>query len=162
MTNLILFLIMCISFYGYILFVGIKYGVQSSISQSWYVAPKWLHSITVLGYVVPGLILGDSLWAFLTACALAVVYVTPDFRNPSGPEADGHSIAAPLAMILTEALIISMGYINISYATLAVLLAMEYVPQDIPSIKIYNKTWWLETIIFTSYVIAIGLHAHIF
>ena len=160
-TNLILFSLMCISFYGYCIFVGVKYGVQSSISQSWYVAPKWLHSIAVLGYLIPGLLLGNSLWAFFTACALAVVYVTPDFRSTS-MESIGHALSAPLAMILTQCLVIYMGYINISYITLAVLLAIEYIPQDIPNVQIYNKTWWIENVIFTSYVIAIALHTHIF
>lgn len=73
MENYILYLIMLFSFYGYALFVAFKYGVQTSLSQSWYAVLKWLHSIAIVGYLVPGLILGNSVWAFVTACALGIV-----------------------------------------------------------------------------------------
>lgn len=66
-------------------------------------------------------------------------------------------VLTALAMILTQCLIISMGYLWLSYATIAILLLMEYLQQD-TSIVIYNKTWWLECIIFTSYAVSIFIH----
>lgn len=154
--NLILFSIMLFSFYGYASFVALKYRVQTSISQSWYVAPKWLHGLAVIGYLVTGCILANSFLGFITAVCLAGVYVTPDFRTSAPSENIGHSVGAALAMILTQCLVISIGFLWLSYATIAVLLLMEYIQQDTP-VVIKNKTWWLEVIIFTSYAIAIGL-----
>jgi hypothetical protein len=147
---------MLADFYGYFIIIAIIYGIQSSISQSWYCLPekyKVIFSVATFLYGLLAFFLYPSILSFLALSGLFFVAMAPAFRGEKN-ESFMHVLGATTSMILCQALItFNLGLPLISLMTLALLLALEYL-QDLSEWLKRTKTTWIEFIIFTSLAVA--------
>ena len=158
--NTILLTITLVCFISYVAFIWIKYGIQESISASYYKLPRnlqWLFTIATWGYAFPAIMLGVpySLLAFLAGAAICFVSASPAFRgkdkNDHTMEGTVHMVGAIVGVTAAQLMIFlapfSMWYINVGF------LALCGVSYLIPKMKV-NFTWWIELYAFISIVLA--------
>ena len=96
MNSIGLYLVMISVFLGYILYIIARYGVQSSVSQSFYVLPKNLKILFTLfcwGFVFPAIILSSNPLMFFAGAGGR--YAAPD----SGCVTDPGKIRVPVNQI---------------------------------------------------------------
>ena len=149
----ILYYLMNAIFWSYVIFIGFKYGVQKSISESYYVLPKKLNFIFTLvlwGFAIPLCILsnGDGLMFFAGAgiCFVgAAAQMHEDFVRKV------HMTAAIGGITLGELSIIFVH--DMWWLTLAGVLI--FIPIFIFATK--TRLWWGEIIAFLTMSIAMGL-----
>ena len=153
----VLFIFMVLSFFGYITYIMVNWGVQSSISASAYVYPKGQYWFTLATFsyafsaVILGVLLANSLLTFLTGSLLGFVAVAYDFRN--GELNDKvHMISAEAAVLLSQlALIFDYKMWPISAVSLVLTGSLFLFP------KLQNKVWWQEIIIISGLFTALGI-----
>lgn len=139
-------------FFAYVIFIWSKYGVQKSISESYYVLPKkwnWLFVMFCWLFTFPAMILGASYWMLFAGAgivfvgAAAAMHTFPT-RTVHLAGAIGGMIIACLAIIIQY----HMWYMVVGISALA-LLAMLLDKKHV--------MWWTELIIFTAISIVIGI-----
>ena len=148
----ILFLVMVTVFLAYVGFIWKKYGIQKSISESYYVLPKKENFLFVLFtwlFAFPAMILGDS-YLMLFAGG-GIVFVGAAAAMHKMPTRAVHLTAAIGGMILACLAMIfqyHMWYMVVGVATLipvAYLLDKKHI------------MWWIECLIFTAISITLGV-----
>ena len=149
-----LFIIMLTVFTAYIGFILIKYGIQQSVSNSWYKLPenlRWLFTIALWGFAIPAIVLGveHSGLAFLAGSGICFVGAAPAFKD-KGMEAIVH-ISGALAGVIGG--ILFMVFTGLWWVALITLALMAVATFCQPFIK--NKTWWNELIAFYMYALTI-------
>jgi hypothetical protein len=144
-------------FFGYISYVIINWGVQPSISASYYVLPKGynLFAFATIGYSFPAIILGvllaHSVGMFLTGSMLAFVAVAYDYRSGQLNNTV-HTTAAQIAVGISQlALIFEFKMWYISAASLAIAGVLFLFP------KLKNMVWWQEIIVIVGLFVALGI-----
>lgn len=152
-----LYIFMISVFFGYISYIVINWGVQPSISASYYVLPKGTYWFTIatMCYAFPAAILGvllaNSLGIFLTGSLLAFVAVAYDFRNGQLNNIV-HMLAAEIAVGISQiALIFEFKMWYLSVASLAIAGVLFLFP------KLKNMVWWQEIIIVLGLFVALGI-----
>ena len=150
-----LFIIMLTAFTAYILFVVKKYGIQESVSNSYYKLPekqRWLFTIALWSFAFPAIVLGveHSGFAFLAGSGIMFVGAAPAFKEDM--EGTVHVVGALTGVIggLLFMLVTGLWYVAL------ITLALMGVVLLIPALK-KNKTWWNELIAFYCYAVAIGI-----
>ncbi|MDA3781335.1 MAG: hypothetical protein PF487_14080 [Bacteroidales bacterium] len=148
----ILFSTMVSVFVLYVSFIWIKYGIQKSISESYYVLPKKENFLFVLFtwlFAIPAMILGNSLLMFFAGGG--IVWVGANAAMHEEPTRAIHLTAAIGGMILAGlAMIIQY---DMWYMTAGVIASL-------PIIYLINKKhfmWWAELIIFIAISIVLGI-----
>lgn len=144
-----LFILMNVVFFSYISYVALKYGIQKSISDSYYRLSDsmlWLFTVATWGYAIPAIIIGVgfSPLAFLAGAAICFVGAAPMFKN-SKMESQVHTISAVIGIIAIQAFIslVLNPYITFMFIGLSMLaLWIPYLKQ--------NKLWWIEIFAFLS------------
>lgn len=138
-------LISVLVFASYITYVLCKYGIQKSISDSYYrltQADKWAFTIATWGYSLPLIIAGDgNPWLFLAGGLVCFVGAAPDFK---GVDKGYHSFFAMsgIAVAFIWALFAGYWYIILPIVAL-ILLLKKYVN---------NNTWWIEVVSYITLV----------
>ena len=130
----------------YTSFVWIKYGVQRSISESWYtIEPKekFLFSIFCFGLGLP-MWLYDSIWFIVAGSLLCFVGSATMFKEKTTGII--HNIGAAGAIVVSLA-----GLVTFDIWIPALLMAAGFVALQ----KVENKVWWVETL--AVYLILSGL-----
>lgn len=151
----ILFFIMQTIFVSYVLFIAIKYGIQKSISESYYVLPrkmKPLFTLALWGFALPAIILGNCPLMFFAGAGICFVGAAAQMHEEFVRKV--HLTAAILGITCGElALIINY---DMWWLTAAFVVA------SIPIIIFDKKTriWWVEILAFLS--ISVGLAINIF
>lgn len=148
-----LFFIMLFVFVGYVGYIWIKYGVQPSISDSYYVLPNVYNSLFTLfcwGFAFPIMILASTPLMFFSGAGICFVGAAAAFRSNLTKEV--HIAGALLGVLLSQvsiAIDYKMYYINFIFITTAALIILfkKYLS---------NTTWWIEIIAFISICYAIG------
>jgi len=140
-------------FVSYVLFIWIKYGIQKSISESYYVLQKekkgFLFILFTWLFAFPAMILGDSY--LMTLAGGGIVFVGAAAAMHKFPTRAVHMIGAVGGMILAcLAMIVQyhMWYMTVGVAVLILL-----------SLLLDKKhfMWWAELIIFTAISIVLGI-----
>lgn len=137
--------IQIIAFVLYISYIVAKYGILSSISDSWYMLPfkeKLLFTFFIWSIGVPIMGLYDKSWLFVASgIVLSLVGVSSAFRSEQKWVRKLHVVGATGGIIL---------------AYLGLLACRIYYPFIIAGVisllfiklKIKNETWWIEVIDF--------------
>lgn len=140
-----LYLLMNICFFGYIAFITLVYGVQSSVSESYYRLPRnmqWLFTVATWGYAIPAMIIGLDLTGnglvFLSGAGICFVGASPAFHK-LGMERTVHMVGAIVGIGAMLAFMAAIGYwyMSVSFVILSlVVVAVKYLRENI--------TWWVE------------------
>jgi len=145
-----LFILMLTVFISYVTFVIISYGVQPSISESYYKLPqrlKFLFTLFCLLFAIPAIILGDNVLMFLAGSGIAFVGAAATFKDKMTYEV--HMIGAYAGVLLSQISIwynYHMWYITIIFIILSGTLLL---------LKVKNKIWWSEILAFLSICIVL-------
>jgi len=149
---MIVVLIQLLIFSVYIAYILYKYGVLSSISDSYYSLPesrRYLFTFFIWGVGAPILALTDYSGLFFAAGAfLFFVGAATQFRSDDGFTPQVHSIGATGGIVAALFALVSLNiYYPLIIASIASIL--------IKKLKVPNSTWWIEVACFAC--IEIGL-----
>lgn len=144
-------------FVSYLAYVLVRYGMQKSISDSYYrltTMNKWLFTIATWGYTFPlfftlGTTGGVDGLFFLAASLICLVGAAPDFKMPSQRKA--HQIGAEGGMAVSMLWIATTGLWYITIASCMGIAAMLIF-------RLRNHTWWIEVLAYFTIIIAITLN----
>jgi len=158
---LILYFIMLADFFSYITYIWTTYGVQRSISDSYYRLPKRLQPLFTLfcwGFALPAIIIGlslvDSPLMFLAGSGIAFVGAAAAFKERMTHTV--HMVGAYAGVAFSQLSIwidYKMWYITIGFIILAGALQL---------LSLFNKKfktciWWQEILAFLSICLVFGL-----
>jgi len=147
----ILFWSMLFVFVSYVSFIWIKYGIQPSISESYYKLPKsinWLFTFFCWGFAIPAMIIGleltNSFLMFLAPAGICFV-----------------GAAAAFKQTLTNQVHVIGAYSGILFSQLAILfcfkepyiVASSFLWLVVFQLYAKNKVWWQELVAFTAILI---------
>ena len=147
----ILFVLMVSDFLAYVGYIWSKFGVQTSISESYYVLPEKQNFLFVLFcwlFAFPAMILGNSL--LMLFAAGGIVFVGAAAAMHQMPTRAVHLAGAIGGMIL--GCIAMITQFHMWYLVPAIVFAMIIA-------YIFDKKslmWWSEVAIFTAFSIALG------
>jgi hypothetical protein len=150
-------------FVSYVSFIWIKYGVQRSISDSYYRLPKNLQPLFTLfcwGFAFPAIIIGvdltDNFLMFLAGAGICFVGAAAQFKEELTKGV--HMIGAYGGVLFSQlaiAINFHMYYMNVIFILLAILFEV------LGYYKIMkNKIWWQEILAFLSICYVLGIQLH--
>jgi len=148
----ILFTVMVGVFISYVLYIMIKYGIQKSISESYYVLPKKENFLFVLFcwlFAFPAMLLGNSYWMLFAGGG--IVFVGANAAMHVQPTRTIHVVAAVSAMILACLAMIFQYHMWYMVAGIAGLIPIAYLLDK------KHIMWWIEIMIFTVISTVIGI-----
>lgn len=157
MTDIILLSIMIFMFTAYVGFIWLKYGVQTSISDSYYSMPRnlqWLFTIATWGYAFPAVMIGVpySGLAFLAGAAICFVGASPAFKG-GGLENTVHMVGAIVGITASQifiTFILGQWWLSVGFLLLSIITFF------LPKFKL-NRIWWIEIYAFVCMVISYSL-----
>jgi len=148
----ILFAVMVTVFLAYVSFIWVKYGVQKSISESYYCLPKkenWLFVAFCWLFAFPAMILGNSYWMLFAGGG--IVFVGAAAAMHTFPTRAWHLSGAIGGMILgCLAMIFQFNMWWLVPAIAAAIGLAALVDKK-------HLMWWAEVAIFVAISIALGL-----
>ena len=164
------FWIMLSVFVSYVAFIWIRYGVQKSISDSFYRLiedPKMpnalgqsLFTLFCWGFAFPAIIIGvdltDNVLMFLAGSGICFVGAAAAFKGDKMTH-NVHMIGAYSGVVFSQlaiAFLFKMYYVNIAFILIAVLAQVFRKKLN------NNHVWWQEIAAFVSmlYVYAVKLY----
>jgi len=152
--KVILYIIQLLVFLSYVSFIWIKYGVQKSISESYYALPKkinFLFTFFCWGFSIPLIIIGDNALMFLAGSGIVFVGAAAQIKEKMTRQV--HMVSAYAGIILSQVaigVVYKMYYVNISFIISALIffLLRKYM---------IDFVWWIEIVAFISIVYVLGL-----
>lgn len=142
--NVLLYLSFAVIFV-YLIYIIAKYGIQYSISETYYtIGKKWWFTLIIWGWIFPLIIAGleitDSPCIFLGGSAIVFVGAAPAFKLKKSLERAVHMICSYLGVgFVILSVMFDFNHIIIGFVcTLLILLLMTEV------IRIKNRIWWIE------------------
>ena len=145
----VFYLIMVSVFTTYIAFIWLKFGIQPSISDSYYILPiknKFLFTLYCWGIAFPAILVGTFLTGnvlmFLAGAGIGFVGAATDFKDSIAKNV--HMVAAYGGVFFTQLSIaydFHLYYVNAIFLVLALL---AYILRN----KIGNHIWWQEILAF--------------
>jgi hypothetical protein len=148
-----LYIAMIAVFVSYVTFIWTKYGVQESISASYYKLPdneKALFTLFCWGFAIPAMILGSCGLMFFAGAAICFVGAAAAFRGDKMTHAV-HMISAGLGVALSQAamaFVFGFWFIPVIFFAISGFIYASEVENDI---------WWIEIFAFLSVCIGLGL-----
>jgi len=139
-------------FLSYVIGIWTKYGIQKSISESYYVLPEkwnWLFVAFCWGFIFPAMIIGNSYW--MLAAGAGIVLVGAAAAMHTFPTRRWHLIGAIGGIIASQLAIYfqyDMLWLNLVSLPLAGLVAVLF--------KKYAM-WCVELVAFVAICIALGV-----
>ena len=135
-------------FMTYWLWIVSRFGVQKSISQSYYCHEiKALWWAWIIGFSLPVMIIASTPLMFVAGSAICFVGVSPDFRRKV--EDVVHVAASYIGIILA---IVSL-WVDFGLWYMFVIAAIGIGAMRL--FKIKNLTWWVETFAFV--IVFVGM-----
>ena len=147
----ILFTLMVTVFVAYVLFIWIKYGIQKSISESYYMLPQrwnWLFVAFTWLFAFPAMYLGNSL--LMLFAGGGIVFVGAAAAMHLQPTRTWHLTGAIGGMILGCLAMILQYHMWYMVAGVAGAVLLAYLLDK------KHFMWWTEVVIFTALSIALG------
>lgn len=144
-------------FISYVTFIVIKFGVLSSISESWYKLEEWKRNSGILftlfcwgiGFLMPFHTLGDTGWFVGSGAGLIFVGAATMFKSTAAYTNVVHMVGAFFCITFG---FLGLGFQYHQWYPLIVFL-ISVIPLYFTIKK--NRTWWIEMLAFTS--IGVGL-----
>jgi hypothetical protein len=145
----ILFIIMQTIYWSYVTTIWTKYGIQKSISNSYYCLPtnwNFLFTLFCWGFAFLAIILGESGLMFLAGTGIAFVGAAAQIKEKFVRQV--HLPAAIIGMLASQADIyfnqhlLWLNLISIGLSIFAVILSRK------------NYIWWVENIVFIAITIS--------
>jgi hypothetical protein len=152
MLTTILFFLMVSVFLSYVIGIWTKFGIQKSISESYYALPKkwnWLFVIFCWGFIFPAMIIGASYW--MLAAGAGIVLVGAAAAMHTFPTRFWHLTGAIGGIVASQAAIIfqyDMWWLSVASFALAGLVALLF--------KKYAM-WCVELVAFVAITIVLGI-----
>ena len=141
-----------IVFLSGVLLVSYFYGVQTSLSASYYaLQPKyqWLFSAWCVGYSLPLTFVTDSWFVKIAVMCICIVGAAANFRGDKAVDIT-HKTAAFVAVICSHlAMIYDYQMWRLSLASLLVAAFFFILRQK------YNGDWWAEIVTYAATFVAI-------
>ena len=144
-----LYALMLLVFISYVSFIIMRYGVQRSISDSFYRLPKkvnWLFVAFCWGFAFPAMIIGtlqtQNGLMFFAASGIMFVGAAAAFKQKLTKTV--HFTGAYGGVALSQISIVydyKMWYVTVAFVVLALILEL---------LKVKNKIWWQEILAFVS------------
>lgn len=150
--NIVLFFTMLAVFISYVSFIWIKYGIQESISASYYVLPRKLNLLFTLfcwGFAIPAMIIGNTALMFLAGAGIAFVGAAAQTKFKMTRTV--HLIGAISGILLSQVATIvdyKMWYLSVIY--LIIGLPILFLDKK-------HNVWWLEIMAFISICVVLGI-----
>lgn len=151
--HLISLIIMILVFVSYVSFIWIKYGVQDSISASYYALPRKYNSLFTLfcwGFAIPAIIAGVDVTPFMFFAGAGICFVGAAAQINDQWVNKIHTTAAIAGVGFSQLAIMfgyNMWYINVISILLMILIGL---------LAKRNKTWWIELVAFSAIVYTLG------
>jgi hypothetical protein len=152
--------IMLVVFVAYVLFIWLKYGVQKSISDSYYILPKninFLFTLFCWGFAFPAVIIGvgltNNFLMFLAGGGICFVGAAAAFKQELTKTV--HMIGAYSGVAFGQLSIFfdfHLYYVNIIFIVSVLII------QLLPSKLVQNKIWWQEILAFLSICYVLGVN----
>ena len=150
--HMISFITMITVFISYVSFIWFKYGIQKSISASYYVLPenlRFLFTLFCWGFAFPAIILGVEVTPLMFFAGAGICFVGAAAQINEKFVYRIHMVAAISGIIFSQ-LAIFFGYhmpwLNIASVVLAGLSLLSKK----------NYFWWIELVAFSSICYAIS------
>ncbi len=148
MNELILIIFSLISWTSFVTYISIKYGVQKSVSDSFYAKKHdFIFPIAIIFTAMPMMGVGaitNSIWLQLSALFMATVAATPKFKNKQ--EGIIHVIGALGAIIFGMLHILSVDFRLITQYVAILIIIISYILFRV--FKLNNLTWWIENVAY--------------
>ena len=140
-------------FVAYVAYIWIKYDIQKSISESYYVLQdnndkSWFFVAFTWLFAFPAMILGSSY--LMTLAAGGIVLVGAAAAMHTFPTRTVHMIGAIGGMVLGVLAMIFQFHMWYVAAVVAALVGLSLI------LDRKHAMWWSELIIFTAITIALG------
>lgn len=151
MLTTFLFILMVSVFLAYVGYIWSKYGVQTSISESYYVLPEkqnWLFVAFTWLFAFPAMILGNSL--LMLFAGGGIVFVGAAAAMHKMPTRAVHLTAAIGGMILGCLAMIFQFHMWYLVAGVVAAIGLSYLLDK------KHLMWWAEVAIFVAISIALG------
>lgn len=144
-----LFIWLLLSFITYVVTISFRYGVLSSISDSYYVMKhKYWFNLFIVNTGILFSLLGDCNLMFFAGSSLCFVSAAPFFKE--APDSLIHTIGACGAIILGMFWLVFDEYIYLPII-FVIGCGIIYV------LKIKNKVWWIEIVAFSCVITGLYL-----
>jgi hypothetical protein len=150
--QLVSYLLMILIFLSYVGYIWIKYGVQPSISQSYYKLPeknRYLFTLFCWGFAIPAIMIGSTFLMFLAGTGIGFVGAAAQIRRKLDHTV--HSIAAVSAIIFSQMSI----YLDFNLWIINAITLLLFI--IIPFLSKNKYIWWMELIAFTAICVAFGI-----
>ena len=152
--QLISFFIMVLVFVSYVSFIWLKYGVQESISASYYALPKQYNILFPLfcwEFAIPAIIAGADVTPLMFFAGAGICFVGAAAQINDNWVNKIHSTAAILGVLFSQLAII-FGYhmLLVSAISIAIIALLKLL-------KVKNQTWWIELVAFSAIVYTLGV-----
>ena len=140
-------------FWSYITFIVYKFGVQPSISASYYVLPvnrQFLFSSFCILYSIPIAYPSNSEWFWLATLFVMLVGAASAYRGDKLINLV-HTFSAFMCVIFSHvAMCVDNQTYYVSYVSIAITLGLMLSKNKIP-----NSTWWAEIVTYLAIVVSI-------
>jgi len=141
-------------FVAYVAYIWIKYGIQKSISESYYVLQdnndkSWFFVAFTWLFAFPAMILGSSY--LMTLAAGGIVFVGAAAAMHTFPTRTVHMIGAIGGMTLGVLAMIFQFHMWYVAAVVAALVGLVFLFDR------KRAMWWSELIIFTAISVVLGI-----
>lgn len=154
--NTILLLISAVIFVSYTQYIAFKYGIQKSISESYYRLKENKESLAIFtlalwGFAIPVIIVGGSMgsfWLFFAGALITLVGAAPGFKDLL-MEYKAHMFGAYGGVLLGMVGIAFLGQIGLvlSFITGSIIIRLA----------IKNYIWWVEVAAFVTILLGLFL-----
>lgn len=154
---MVISIIQILIFVSYITFIVSKFGVLSSISESWYRLEDYKKNLGILftffcwgiGFLMPFHTVGDTGWFVGSGAGLVFVGAATMFKSTAAHTNIVHMVGAAMCII--------MGFLGIGFQYHQWYPLIMFVVSSIPLYLFVkkNRTWWIEILAFVS--IGVGL-----
>jgi hypothetical protein len=149
--NQLLFVLLIGTFVSYVFYIAIKFGIQRSISQSYYVLPnkqKILFTLFIWGISLPIIVIGATPLMFFSGGMMMFVGAATSFKDGK-LTFNVHMTSAFGGIILSQVSTIvdfNMWYLTLLFGIISLILFLLKV----------KYFWWIEMLAFISIIITLG------
>lgn len=151
--EIVLLIISAVIFVSYTQFITFKYGIQKSISESYYDLPRnwqFIFTLTLWGFAFPVIIAANTALLFLAGGLICLVGAAPAFKKQA-MEYKAHMIGAYGGIIL--------GFSSLVYDyKLYSLVLISVVAMIILRFSVRHYIWWVEVTAFITILLGILMY----
>ena len=149
-----LYILMLIIFLSYTSFIWIRYGVQQSISDSYYRLQQdglgWIFTLFIVGFAYPAAIIASNVWITPAAFLIMLVGIARAFK--------ASKLLHTLHMIGAYGGVgLSMIGIWVSYGMWYLTVLFVIASLILIIFKVKNRIWWIECLAFLIMCLALYL-----